>query len=40
MKRFINILLYVVCIFLLISCEIGLGAAVDTEAPTVAITSP
>ena len=40
MKRFINILLYVVCIFLIISCEIGLGAAVDTEAPTVAITSP
>ncbi|MCR5189260.1 MAG: hypothetical protein K6C97_10020, partial [Treponema sp.] len=40
MKKFINSILFVGCLFLLFSCEIGLGAAVDTEAPSVTITSP
>ncbi|MFA6937168.1 MAG: Ig-like domain-containing protein [Treponema sp.] len=30
----------IVCSFLLLSCQIGLGASVDTEAPTVEITYP
>lgn len=40
MKKFINSILFFGCLFLLFSCEIGLGAAVDTEAPSVTIDSP
>ncbi|MDD7610572.1 MAG: hypothetical protein PUJ82_06630, partial [Spirochaetales bacterium] len=40
MKRFLSSLWFLSILFIFISCEIGLGSSVDTEAPQIEITTP
>lgn len=40
MKRFLSSLWFLSILFIFISCEIGLGASVDTEAPNLEIQNP
>lgn len=40
MKRFLSSLWFLSILFIFISCEIGLGASVDTEAPQLEIQNP
>ena len=40
MKRFLKSLCFILLVFIFASCEIGLGASVDTEAPQIEITTP
>ncbi len=40
MKRFFNIFVTLAVLFSAISCEVGLGESVDTDAPTVTISYP